>query len=80
MEGVSEGRIVHFVLNPTRHVAAMIVRAWSGPDSLVNLELHPDSDHNGMHNDHIPYHDRWRTSIKYDPDFGVGTWHWPERV
>jgi hypothetical protein len=21
----------------------------------------------------------WRTSVCYDPDMKVGTWHWPER-
>ena len=42
MEGVTEGRIVHFVLESGEHRPAVIVNAWhdgGGTTGLVNLQV-----------------------------------------
>lgn len=86
--GVSEGRIVHFVLdreesvggtNAFRHVAAAIVRVWN--PSYVNLLLLPDGSNDGFPSNAGFVELPWRTSVTYDEDAKLpGTWHFPERV
>lgn len=88
MDGVIEGRIVHYVLdrgpNAGQHRAAMIVRVWgefAPPVGTVNLRVFLD----GSNDTREPWGNDspilWVTSVKHDP---TGTqersWHWIERA
>lgn len=89
MEGLSEGRIVHFVLEEGLNRAAMIANAWNGSleDGMVNLLVFLDGENDIerlgrlMTNTYlVPYGTvYWATSVKYSEKGEVGTWHWPER-
>lgn len=80
-EGVTEGRIVHYVLKATDgsgamlHRAAIITRAI-GTKGRVDLNVmicradFPKHVHPGA----ILMMD----NVQYDPECAEGTWHWPE--
>ena len=78
--GLTEGRIVHYVLSNSQHRAALIVRNWQEPSGSVNLYVFLDG-RNDSHNDGRLFMMGvlWATSVPYDGDGKVGTWHWPER-
>ena len=77
MEGLTEGRIVHYVLPEGRskgqHRPAMVVRVWWG--TAVNLQVFVDGSNDGYASGMT-----WRTSVHYDPDGAPDTWHWIERA
>ena len=90
MEGLTEGRIVHYVLNegryPGQHRPAIVVRVWRGVDGAppangccqlqVFMDGTNDNDHfqNGMGT-------MWRTSVLNDEtEKQPGTWHWIEKA
>lgn len=75
MDGLSVGRIVHYVAYGTpggeypagAHRAAIITEL-SDNDQIVSLcILNPT----GMF---------YTKSVPYDAEFGPGSWHWPEKV
>lgn len=92
MEGLIEGRIVHYVpaehdawlekaCKEGRHLAAMVVRVWG--NGVVNLLVFPDGTND------VPQAERydsrvisglWFTSRAHDASGTPGTWHFPERV
>ena len=88
MEGLTEGRMVHFVLDegPSRgqHRPAVVVKVWRVTQE-GNLQSSPE---NGSCNLQVLTDDRndslpplmWRTSVLYDEAGGEGTWHWIERA
>ena len=78
----SVGRIVHFALSEKEVCAAVVVGGpWDEEQWLVNLQLLPDSDLEGIYNQAVAARDRWRTSVAYDEESRKpGTWHWPDRV
>jgi hypothetical protein len=69
MEGLTEGRIVHYVpaggFNKNR--AAVITHVW-GDNGTVNLYVFPDGSYE-MGN-------LTPTSVKYDETGERDTWHW----
>lgn len=80
MEGLTEGRIVHYVprandqmVTGGEHRAAMIVRVWDKARGYVNLQVFCDGQNDGTSM-------AWVTSILHDPDGAPGTWHWIERA
>jgi len=87
MEELTEGRIVHYVLEEGRnkgHVRpAIVVRVWRvimegglqrPPDNgCCQLQVFTDGS-----NDDLP-EIMWKTSVLYDPD-AAGCWHWPNRA
>lgn len=75
MDGLTEGRIVHFVLPNGDHRPAIVVRVWTAP--LVNLQVFIDGT-----NDHVPQdtYNVWQTSIPFNESGKPGTWHWIERA
>lgn len=79
MDGVVEGRIVHFVMDHGpyvgQHRAAMIVRVWNTATGMANLTVFPDWD-----NDHVPEGLSWQPSVPYSEDHEPRTWHWIERA
>lgn len=70
------GRIVHFVLDPTKSpIAAIIVAVWT--DTCVNLRIFQDGS-----NTQPNQWDEWQTSKTFDDSVtpASGTWHWPPKV
>ncbi|MCL4553681.1 MAG: hypothetical protein M1565_00845 [Actinobacteria bacterium] len=88
MEGLTEGRIVHYVLedgpNAGHDRAAMIVKVWNRETGCCNLLVFLDGTNDGHK---IEYQAGgtiapllWKTSRLYSAEEGArGTWHWPER-
>jgi hypothetical protein len=87
VKGLTEGRIVHYVLPDGRHPgecrAAVVVRAWdrdaSGGNGCSNLTVLTDgsNDFGQAADDPAPPIAR-RTSIVFDAERKPGTWHWPQ--
>jgi hypothetical protein len=88
MEGLTEGRIIHYVLPESRscgkdqHRPAIIVNAHGGQleNGMANIAVFLDGtndfplDVNG-----VPALIMWATSVHYSESKESGTWHWPER-
>lgn len=94
MEGLTEGRIVHYVLNEGadkgQHRPAIVVRVWRVEEvndeaprppknGCSNLQVFTDSDEDGKYNDELPPV-MWKTSVLYDEAGTPGTWHWIEKA
>ncbi len=91
MEGLTEGRIVHFVLpdgpNAGEHRPAVVVRVWRlnnadvaqrPPDSgNSNLVVFMDGRNDG---DQFAGCIRWETSVVYSAEPKPRTWHWIEKA
>lgn len=95
MEGLTEGRMVHFVLDENEHRPAVIVKVWRkwGPDgkSLIapdngcsNLQVFTDGINDRYHADHLPKGFEggiaWKTSVLYSESKEPNTWHWIEQA
>jgi hypothetical protein len=86
LKGLSEGRIVHYVLaehDTARtsavgaHRAAIVVNPWrdmNRDDGYSNLLVFCDGS-----NDGVPDVVLWVTSRVMSEGKEPGTWHWPER-
>lgn len=76
MEGLTEGRIVHYVLSNGERRPAIVVKVWSPSMGTANLcvfmDGHNDSKDGAM--------TRWVTSAMYSEDPKPDTWHWIERA
>ncbi len=82
MDGLTEGRIVHYVLNegPSKgqHRPAIVVRVWRYADGkppengCCQLQVFTDGE-----NDKLPSV-MWKTSVVCGE--GEGNWHWPEKA
>ena len=68
VEGLSVGRVVHYMGRGDRCLAAVIVNVWS-QDGMVNLAVFTNAAELQSH-----------TSVSYNSENDNGTWHWPERV
>lgn len=89
MEGLIEGRIVHFVIESgsgqIHHRPAIVVHVWRDPDGTppangnCNLQVFTDSNESGQFNDALPPV-MWKTSVLFDENARPGTWHWPEKA
>lgn len=88
MDGVTEGRIVHYVIREGEHRPAIIVNAWANnseyqKDGRVNLTVFTDWSNDMKTSTGIPLQsgDMWATSVPNDEKTKApGTWHWIERV
>jgi hypothetical protein len=86
MEGLTEGRIVHYVLESGRskgeHRPAIVVRDWKQENGLVQLQVFTDgtndliADFDGAVGKNVV----WRTSVHYSEAKEPGTWHWIEKA
>lgn len=85
MEGLTEGRIVHYVLNDGaskgQHRPAIVVRVWRTlPDGqppangCCQLQVFTDDS-----NDALPAV-VWKTSVLFDESGTPGSWHWIEKA
>lgn len=90
MEGLTEGRIVHYVLPDNgdglcksvgAHRPAMVVlvcpKEWGYPDGAVNLMVFVDGS-NDVQN--FKGHPLWATSVQYSENPQPDTWHWIEKA
>lgn len=86
MDGLTEGRIVHFVMNDGDHRAAIIARVWGKESGVVNLTVFTDwsndieGNGNEQLNEQIAKGILWRTAVQYSEDPKPNTWHWIERA
>lgn len=80
MEGLTEGRIVHYVLdegsNKGEHRPAIVVKVWNKESGVCNLHVFTDGYNDDLEDYILP------TSVS--PDFNniplLGTWHWIEKA
>lgn len=86
MDGVTEGRIVHYVMHggnsKGEHRPAIIINAWKNistyqNEGRVNLQVFTDFSNDGEEYASGQY---WATSIPYSESKELGTWHWIEFV
>lgn len=81
MQGLTEGRIVHFVLDKDQHRPAVIVKVWSKETGTSNLQVFVDGTNDKYYG--VGLFEQiagmmWRTSVVYSEEPKVGTWHWIE--
>lgn len=88
MDGLTEGRLVHYVMPDGQHRPAMVVKVWNKQDGYINLQVFTDGSNDTMIPDEwenskpaIASGIWWRTSILPDEtDKAIGTWHWIEKA
>ena len=96
MDGLTEGRIVHYVLESGRskgeHRPAIVVRNWNQENGLVQLQVFTDGWNDEFKDTHlvrigeqdtvvvISQNTIWRTSVHYSENKEPGTWHWIEKA
>lgn len=93
MDGLTEGRIVHYVMPNGQHRPAIIVNTWrdlTPPcEGYINLQVFTDGSNDliglpeiyGSMRDQIAHGMLWATSICPDEaEKKPGTWHWIEKV
>ncbi len=87
MEGLIEGRIVHFVLpagpHAGEHRPAIVVKIWdkwNEKSGVVNLQVFYDGTNDHPHAQSDGPHIYWETSVGYSSEPEARTWHWIERA
>lgn len=76
MDGLTEGRMVHFVMPDGEHRPAIVVKVWSKESGVSNLTVFSD-----WMNDQKSEGIFWATSITPDEENKLpGTWHWIEKA
>lgn len=96
MDGLTEGRIVHYVMPDGSHRAAIITKVWNDR-GLVNLNVFADYTNdlpyteeekqkftdNGINLEDVRHGHIWKTSISFLDDRNdpkINTWHWIEKA
>lgn len=79
-DGLTEGRIVHYVAYNGRHLAAIVTGHSASVTRLtgdeVDLAVFTDLDNvNGQPNGGVQFH----FSVPHSEAATPGHWHWPER-
>lgn len=77
MDGLIEGRLVHFVMPDGQHRPAIVVRVWSKETGYCNLQVITDGSNDGQENTSGM---RWETSVNYSEGKEPRTWHWIEKA
>lgn len=83
MPGLTEGRIVHYVLpdgpHAGEHRPAIIVKIWDRHRGYANLQVFIDggNDIAWPISEHIPG-TQWATSVEFSEEPRPRTWHWIE--
>lgn len=81
LAGLTEGRMVHFVLPDGRsageHRPAVVVRVWNKATGYVNLQVLTDGSNDG---DLYAAGVYWATSVTYSEGKEPRTWHWIEQA
>jgi hypothetical protein len=87
MPGLTEGRIVHFVMPNDEHRPAIIVKVWDHGQGTVNLQVFTDGSNDNRvvsGEESVSFNlateagIMWRTSIVYREIPERNTWHWIE--
>lgn len=82
IEGLIEGRIVHYVLpdgiRKGEHRPAIVVRVWDTTQGtgMSNLQVFIDGNNDQEQQGSA----RWVGSVHYDANKAPGTWHWIEKA
>lgn len=82
MEGLTEGRIVHYVLPGSLNQCrpAIVVKVWRlNNDGMVNLQVFLDGNNDAPDSINGNYI-QWKTSVEYSEERKDGTWHWVEKA
>lgn len=74
MEGLTEGRLVHYVAYNSTHLAALVIRALGDKANLVTFSDMPNV--NGDTNFSLGF----MQNVPYSDTKEPGTFHWIERV
>jgi hypothetical protein len=69
MEGLTIGRIVHYVSTDPQHTAAIVTKIIDKENGVCNLMIFADLEQTFV-----------REAIPYDQGAKFQTWHWPERA
>lgn len=73
MEGLNEGRIVHYVAYNGRNLAAIVIGVWDQKHGTVNLAVFSDMPNvAGLINFGLQFH----REVEYSEEHLPGTWHW----
>lgn len=76
MEGLTEGRIVHFVMPDGQHRGAIITKVWD-QGGCCNLSVFADWSNDKI----LPATGLvWETSVLFSEEKTPDTWHWIERT
>lgn len=85
MDGLTEGRIVHYVMPSGEHRPAIVVRVWNS-EGTCNLTVFPDWGNDNKPGNGIGINMGqgtallWATSILHSDEPKPGTWHWIEKA
>jgi hypothetical protein len=93
MDGLTEGRMVHFVMPDGTHAPAIVVKVWNA-SGLTNLQVITDGSNalpytpeekekfrgQGMDLETVKHGHVWVTSRSYSETPEPGTWHWIEKA
>ncbi len=77
IEGLTEGRIVHYVTDMGKHRPAIIVQVWDRWSGCSNLQVFTDGTNDGFPADRGI---TWITSIEHSAQPTVNTWHFIEKA
>lgn len=81
MEGLTEGRIVHFVTEWGEHRPAIVVKVWrdlqGSPPGYSNLQVFSDGSNDG---DWGRPNVVWETAVSFSEEPKPHTWHWIKRA
>ncbi len=86
MDGLTEGRIVHYVMPDGDHRAAIVVKVWNKDTGVSNLTVFTDWSNDIIGNESdalnalIAAGTFWRTSVEYSEEPKPNTWHWIEKA
>lgn len=84
MSGLTEGRIVHYVLpegpHAGEHRPAIIVKVWNHTTGYVNLKVFLDGSNDDPAGRTQPHWQEWQTSVLYSEEPQPRTWHWIEKA
>jgi hypothetical protein len=75
IEGLTEGRIIHYVAYNNRHLAGMIIGSDDVENAADLVVFTNMKNVNGIKNFGVQFHQ----DVVYSESNEVGTWHFPER-
>jgi hypothetical protein len=79
MKGLTEGRMVHYVLSNGEHRPAVIVKVWDQETGMVNLQVILDGTNDrAVIDTSKPM--AWETSRLFSAEPKPLTWHWIEQA
>lgn len=81
VEGLTEGRIVHFVTSKGEHRPGIVVKVWSKETGCSNLQVFTDGFNDCQERGEFgtAQNVAWMTSVSYSEEAKPRTWHYPER-